>query len=403
MKKRIVIITNGTLPVPAILGGAAENLTQTLIDYNEIHNDFEFVVFTVGKEVINNQLLSNYKQTKFICIDERNIIYKIKKIVRYFLNRVFNNSFPNQFLSAVLRNEPLLQTTDLILISNNPLYINHLRKKDIKAIPIVLHLHNDYINKNKAKKKIEILSYVNKVIGVSKFIKESVLEVAPKGCKISYVYNGIDIERFTKENFESQNEIKKRYNIREEDVVFVFSGRLQESKGVHFLVESFLELSKTYENIKLLIIGSSVFSNSKLNDFTFSLQKLIESKKANDIVFFTGFIDNNEIQNYYKSSDIAVLPSIEAEAFGLTSIEAQASGLPVIISDSGGMPETINSKSGFIIKRDKDVKDQLIYFMKQFLDDKGMINKMSIEAVNNAVNYSNLKYYNKMKSELNSI
>jgi glycosyltransferase involved in cell wall biosynthesis len=45
-------------------------------------------------------------------------------------------------------------------------------------------------------------------------------------------------------------------------------------------------------------------------------------------------------------ASLALVPSIEPEAFGRISIEAQAMGCPVIVSDIGALPETIASQSG---------------------------------------------------------
>jgi glycosyltransferase involved in cell wall biosynthesis len=43
----------------------------------------------------------------------------------------------------------------------------------------------------------------------------------------------------------------------------------------------------------------------------------------------------------FAAAALALVPSIEAEAFGRISVEAQAMGCPVIVSDSGALPETI--------------------------------------------------------------
>ena len=40
-------------------------------------------------------------------------------------------------------------------------------------------------------------------------------------------------------------------------------------------------------------------------------------------------------------SEIAVVASVEAEAFGRAAVEAQAAGVPVIVSDLGAVPETV--------------------------------------------------------------
>ena len=54
---------------------------------------------------------------------------------------------------------------------------------------------------------------------------------------------------------------------------------------------------------------------------------------------FTGFINYDQVPSYLKMADIAVVPSMWEEPFGLTVVEAMASGLPLITTRSGGIPE----------------------------------------------------------------
>ena len=400
MKKNIAIITNGTLPVPAIQGGAAEILTQTFLDYNEFHSDYNISIFTIGQKSIKSSLISKYTMVNFVLINEKSVIYILRKIIKFLFNKLFKNYFTNQFLSSVLKNESILNKADLILVSNNQFYAKHIKKKI--STPIILHLHNDYVNNDF--NNHDVLIHFDKVIGVSKYIKNRVSENAPKGCKVSYVYNGTNIKKFTDDiSLKKQDEILETYKIEKEDIVFIFSGRLQESKGIRFLVESFIELIKEYENIKLLILGGTQYFSSKQNELTKILKKNILNNNAEKKIFFTGYIDYKEIQNFYKISHVAVLPSIETEAFGLTSIEAQASGLPVIISDSGGMEETISNKSGFVINRNGNINSQLIFYMKKLISDKSLRNKMSSEASVNSRKFSDENFYNNLKFELNSL
>lgn len=399
MKKKIIIISNGTLPIPAILGGAAENLTQVLLEFNEKFDDFDFTVFSIGENKIDAKQIAAFKNTNFVFINENIILFKFKKIVRFLVNKKVTNFIPNQFLSAVLNHKKELEKADLILVSNNPFYGKHLKK--VVKCPVYLHLHNDYINEDQSENKIMLLNYFDKVIGVSNFIKKRVLKVTPKSCKVSFVYNGIDLDRFNLVDKAFESNLKKKYNIKEEDIVFIYSGRMQKSKGIVILLESFLVLLKKHKNIKLLFVGGSVYHSSKMNEVTTSLKNIVEESLAFKNVFFTGFIDYKYIHHYYKISSVAVLPSIETEAFGLTSIEAQAAGLPVIVSDAGGMPETINKGSGFIVKVKQDLKHQLIHFMDLLIKDDKLIESMSKEALFNSQSFSYSFYYKQIKSELN--
>ena len=46
-----------------------------------------------------------------------------------------------------------------------------------------------------------------------------------------------------------------------------------------------------------------------------------------------------QVPSYLKMADVAVVPSMWEEPFGLTVVEAMAAGLPLITTRSGGIPE----------------------------------------------------------------
>ena len=45
---KIAILTSGILPVPAVQGGAVENLIDYCLEYNERHSLHEIMVFSVN-------------------------------------------------------------------------------------------------------------------------------------------------------------------------------------------------------------------------------------------------------------------------------------------------------------------------------------------------------------------
>jgi glycosyltransferase involved in cell wall biosynthesis len=84
-------------------------------------------------------------------------------------------------------------------------------------------------------------------------------------------------------------------------------------------------------------------------NFTEILHKEIQALSLQDTV---SLLDRNvDINKFYRSLDIFVLPSIVKEAFGLVLCEAMFCGVPVITTDSGAQAEIVqNGYNGLIVK-----------------------------------------------------
>ena len=150
-------------------------------------------------------------------------------------------------------------------------------------------------------------------------------------------------------------DIRKKYDIDENDIVFVYSGRLSPEKGVLEAVKAF---SKTnLSNAKLLIIGGIWYGCNKVNDYFKQLKEF-----SNSNVIFTGYVLHNEIEKYLCASDIGLVPSICNEAAGLSVVEFMARKNLVIASNRGGIKEYMNSQNILI---DFDSTDELIDKMRK--------------------------------------
>lgn len=391
--RTIAIITNGTLPVPSTKGGAVESLLQTFININEITNDFQLIIFTINdpKALILAKL---YKNSIFVFIDSKSIFYRIGQIIRYLTNRLTMNSIKNQFIFEVLKYKKLFDESELIIIENNPRFACHIQK--ITNKPIGLHLHNDYLNIDNRNSSIQALDSINFVVTVSEYLKKRVAEISTKNIYIECVYNGIDLSRFMNDELLNNKQLARdKYGISNNELVILFAGRLQESKGIMLLMEAFIEISEQYD-AKLLIIGSSGFEGSIKNKFIRHLENL--SRTANDKIIFTGYVDYTDIHQIYNIADFAVLPSLASEAFSLTAIESLAAGLPVIISDSGGMPETINEKCGIVINRNPHMKEDLKREMEKLILDTDLRNKMSKDAKLYVQKFNDKTYYQSLSN-----
>lgn len=137
--------------------------------------------------------------------------------------------------------------------------------------------------------------------------------------------------------------IRKLYNIEEEDIVYLFVGRLETHKGILNLIAVFEEIKD--KNLKLLIVGDG------------SLRCSIETVvKTRDNIRYAGRLSENSLIDTYYAADVLVLPS-HFEPWGLVVNEAMAVGKPVIVSDRVGcIDDLITDENGAIIKSD-DIDD----------------------------------------------
>lgn len=62
------------------------------------------------------------------------------------------------------------------------------------------------------------------------------------------------------------------------------------------------------------------------------------AKTLGDRVCFTGYVDDETLQQYFVNADGLVFPSLY-EGFGLPPLEAMACGCPVLVSDAASLPE----------------------------------------------------------------
>ncbi|NMC99172.1 MAG: glycosyltransferase family 4 protein [Bacteroidales bacterium] len=155
--------------------------------------------------------------------------------------------------------------------------------------------------------------------------------------------NGIDLEYFSKNkvNGYTTDEIKKKYNIKKGDFVFIFIGRLVRDKGINELVSAFINLNLKYPNSKLVLVGDEEPDLSPLDINT----KLLMSQHPD--ILLTGFI--SDIRPFFAISHVLVFPSYR-EGFPNVPLQALAMELPAIVSDIAGCNEIIiNEFNGLII------------------------------------------------------
>ncbi|MBE0068507.1 glycosyltransferase family 4 protein, partial [Thermoanaerobacterium thermosaccharolyticum] len=143
-----------------------------------------------------------------------------------------------------------------------------------------------------------------------------------------YSINGIDWTKYVVLSEERKKELRKRYNIINNEKVICLLGRLAPVKGHLFLLDALYDIKKhgKFKNYKILFTGNG--SENYKNEII----KKAESYGLINNIIFTGYVNPAEILNI---SDLLVLPS-ENEGFPIVCIEAFALKVPVIRTKTGG-------------------------------------------------------------------
>lgn len=177
---------------------------------------------------------------------------------------------------------------------------------------------------------------------------------------------GVDVERFSTR----PEVVKLASDIKEPNTfIFLYVGRIVGDKGINELCQAFAELCSSYNNIRLLLVGSY---EEALDPVSSQTKDLINHNTAIKVV---GPKSGDELVAYYAASDCFVFPSYR-EGFPNTVLEAGAMGLPSIVTDINGSREIIQDGSNGLVIPSKNV-DELRKAMERMIEDEPLRNKMA--------------------------
>ena len=189
------------------------------------------------------------------------------------------------------------------------------------------------------KTDVSFLQEVDHIICLAQYAKELLQSeyLVPEN-KISLIYNGLMDEGI----FLSEKEkaiAKKQLHLHPDEKIILFVGRLDDIKGVDYLIQAFKKLLQDREDCRLIIIGDGEYAKC-----------LKECKNDWERIIFTGKLTKEELYRFYQIADIGVMLS-KHEQCSFVAIEMMMHGLPIIASDSTGLGEmVIDGQNGYKIK-----------------------------------------------------
>lgn len=189
---------------------------------------------------------------------------------------------------------------------------------------IIVHSHNAGFGSN-AKIHTRILHHIGKIVLENKeFYRVACGNDAGKWMygnrEFEVLNNGIQYDKY-KFDENIRNEIRQKYNINKNEIVFGHTGRIELQKNHDFLIDIFYDYYKKNSNAKLLIVGDGSLRNK--------IEEKIKKMGIQDNVIFSGFVKN--VNEYYSAFDVFLLPSL-FEGLSISLVEAQANGLKCICS-----------------------------------------------------------------------
>ena len=130
------------------------------------------------------------------------------------------------------------------------------------------------------------------------------------------------------------------------EIVIGLVGRINKWKGQFILLEAFSKLIKKYPDLRLIFVGSTTENQSYI------LKELTAKIDAFQIVNQVKIVPfQPDINKIWSAIDIAIVPSVEPEPFGLVAVEAMLAKKPVIASNHGGLTEiVIHEHTGFLVQ-----------------------------------------------------
>jgi glycosyltransferase involved in cell wall biosynthesis len=146
-----------------------------------------------------------------------------------------------------------------------------------------------------------------------------------------FIPNGVDTQKFHSITKEKKIELRRKYNISEDDFLVLHVGPITKGRNQRVLLD--------IPGIKILLIASITNPSEKKE-----LKKLYGSK----ITIWDKYLSN--IEEIYQLSDLYVFPitrGLYSIEIPLSVLEAMSCNLPVISTKFGGLEKIISEGDGF--------------------------------------------------------
>lgn len=369
-KKHIAFVVNG------LYGGGAERVIQVLLN-NIDRQRYDITLVNYRKEEIRDPYPTGIKYKSILKNGEnRSKAFQFwAKIYNKVNLIIYDNFSPQTFRFFYLRRKYDVEIAFIEGYATRIVSGGRSRKK-IAWVHIDLKLYpwTDIAFRSK-EEQIECYSSFDKVVSVSKSVKESVEELFR--CNSVVIYNPIDTKEIRKT---SQPTIEKE----QEQLLFISVGRLAPQKGYDRLIPIVGRLIAEGFDFRLWIVGEGTERGL--------LEELIRKWELESVVKLLGYQGNP--YPYIKAADWFVFSS-RYEGYGLVVAEALTLGTPVISVMCAEMKQLLGEQNQWGIIVDNE-DDALYEGMKNILKNERLTARYTAKAIEGGNRFS-------LKNQMNEI
>jgi glycosyltransferase involved in cell wall biosynthesis len=222
----------------------------------------------------------------------------------------------------------------LLHINNGPDF-NGTRAAAWAKIPCITHCRGFGGPDRRILRYKHYQATVKKFIAISKAVAVSLRENCVSDDLIEVVHNPVHWEKYDSARPQRQV-IRDKLGFAPDDVVVSIFGRITEWKGQLEFLQAMNLLIADCPKLRIMIVGAA---SDDIHGYAKTVEDFSQQSALRDRVVFTGYQQN--VVDYYWSSDIVVHNSIIPEPFGRVVTEAMACGCPIVAMMEGGPVDII--------------------------------------------------------------
>lgn len=245
--------------------------------------------------------------------------------------------------------------------------------------PLVAHVHStefdrspDAINDRIYDIERRAMHAAMKVIAVSHMTKALIVErygVSPE--RIEVIYNAIDVpttKTVAGKRIDSFD--PERYDIKPDDKIVLFLGRITQQKGPEYFVSAAKQVLTVMSDVKFVMAGTG--------DLVRRTVEMAAQSGIGHKLIFTGFLRGDDVDAVYQAADLYVMPSV-SEPFGIATLEAASHGVPVIVSKQSGVTEVLENVMKVDFWDTTELANKIVNVLKRPVLGKTMSERTSFE------------------------